>query len=339
VDAYAMIEALFFVPIPLDLEWIKFQTYIAYSASLMYNYLNLLYVGYRGMQNAQAQAHQMIFNNLQIEEAEKVKETGEKGVYESVKSDFAKWIESQDFKGDSFTYSWKQYSLNPAQGKEVKEEQENWVRSEVEKPSANALLPVPNPAMPLTGNYFKYISPCTGPPIKACVCPNCASCWNDLRAYWQKYAEIKTGHKIEVTTMVEDGVQTSIGGTVIEQVATASSPATTLVSNIQALKGRLFVIPISLYVPQCIPCTSCSPDPLTRTAWMDVIYLVPIPFIVSMLPEEVSIKTEVTRYEPSSDLGLFQNKPAEVKSGAKATTCDGNVMTPHSYKIKLEETW
>lgn len=314
MDAYLTFVGLFGLPLPLETEKFKYNTYVTYSAALLYNYLNLLYVGYRGMQNAQAEAHQVAFSNLQIEEAEKVKEGG----LSPLKSDFSKWIESQDFKGDSFTYSWRQYSYSTEQGKEVQETQDNWVRTDVEKPSANALVPIPMPAAPLFSFYWKIISPCVDP-------SSCALCAKQTAEYWAKYAEINGAESLATKAKTEGIIQMSIGGT---DLITVSTPSSIPAIQLKTTAGLPLVQAFATSPPAC-----------DGIAWMTVFYWVPVPFIAYLLPEEVSIKVETTRYEPTSDLGFYQSGAGEVKSGAKATTYGGNVFKPHSYKIKLEDTW
>lgn len=338
-DAYLTLLGLFFIPLPLETESFKYNVYLGYSVSLFMNYLNLLYMGYRGMQNAQAQAHQLVFSNAQIQEAAEVQQTGQPGVYQPVKSGFAQWMESQDFEGDSFTYSWRQYSFRPQQGQQVQEAADNWFRSDVQKPSENALLLIPMPAAPLINNYWKWISPCVGccGYKCSCVCCFCQACLRDYQYYWTQYAQIRTGHQVQTSASLQGGLQMSIGGTVIGNMMTASSPASMLVSTIQGLPSRFLVQAITTVPPRpCIPCgASCAP----QLAWMMVIYWVPIPFIISMIPNEADMQVEVTRYEPASDLGLFNNRAEEVRSGARATTYGGSVFSPHSYRIRLEDTW
>lgn len=317
MDAYLTVVGLFGLPLPLETEKYKYYVYVAYSASLLYNYLNLLYVGYRGMQNAQAEAHQVAFSNLQIEEAEKVKQSD----LSPLKSDFTKWIESQDFKGDSFTYSWRQYSYSTEQGKEVQETQDNWVRTDVEKPSANALLPIPALVAPLFSFYWKIISPCVDP-------TSCTLCAEQTAEYWAKYAEINGAESLETKAKMEGTTQMTISGTDLVTTAAAGPTASILVTQLKTTAGLPLV--------QAFP---TSPPACDGVAWMTVLYWVPVPFIAYLLPDEVSIKVETTRFEPTADLGFYQSGAGEVKSGAKATTYGGNVLKPHSYKIKLEDTW
>jgi hypothetical protein len=319
MDAYTMLLGLFFIPLPLQTESVKYNVYLGYSVSLFTNYLNLLYMGYRGMQNAKAQAHQLAFSNAQVEEVTNVETTGP-GVYRPVKSNFEQWIENQDLEGDSFTYSWRQYSFQPQQGQQVQEAAANWVRSDVQPPSENSLLPIPMPAAPLVNTYWLWIPPCT--------IDGCGACAAAASYYYTKMAQINGAESLASKAKTEGAMQMSIHGTTLAVTATAGSAANVVITTLKTAAGIPLVQAFTIVPPVC-----------GATAWMMVLYWVPVPFIVAMWPNDASMGINVTRYEPASDLGLFTNRADEVRSGARATTYGGSVFSPHSYRIRLESTW
>lgn len=318
--------------------------------SLLIAYITLLVQGKQACRVARKQAHSSAFGNAGIEEAQK-RRRSDKEIQEPNLSNFLQNTVGTD---PSYTYTWYQYAINLATGKEDKEATKSSVTSTVTGTEAFCLYPkgyenwykvyyVP------VHNFIRKI--CAGKDSVPCGCPGSWTEYNaDISRVWC-IIEQSIWHNLEllgyyVVTIALANVLTG----------TSECIDDILQETLQELVSQMFTFlvlpvlppPIPICTKKCCPALCPPPGPCLAPdfcfaesftpCYVSVPYFIPTPWIEGIANNDADLTVEVTRSEPSRDTGGFWvRKSTTVRSKARARTF-GNFDIPGSYDCRLEYT-